>query len=149
MSCNKNLNNKKEFAINIYKELNSSYGQKNHYELLEIRSALKQLEYPSYWECWAFVAFMMPANVGEYLHSQGTPMDVVEMKKEFIKEMTDGKRDSLSIPSNVIKMYEDIEPNQLIKLLTHRSMTNYFAAHVGYSIGKDVGHTIINELMGE
>jgi hypothetical protein len=59
MSCNKNLNNKKEFGINIYKELNSSYGQKNHYELLELRSALKQLEYPSYWECWAFKAVYM------------------------------------------------------------------------------------------
>lgn len=149
MSCNIELKNKKEFGINVYKELNSSYGQKNHYELLEIRSVLKKLEYPSTWECWAFVAFMMPANVGEYLRSQGTPMDIVEMKKEFIKEMTNGKRDSLSIPSNIIKMYEDVEPSQLMKLLTHRSMTNYFAAHAGYNIGKDLGNTIINELMGE
>jgi len=149
MSCNKNLNNKKEFGVNVYRELNSCYGQKNHYELLEIRSVLEKLEYPSSSECWAFVAFMMPANVGEYLRSQGTPMNIVEMKKKFIKEMTDGKRDSLSIPSNIIEMYEDIEPSQLIKLLTHRSMTNYFAAHAGYSLGRDLGHTIINELIGE
>jgi len=149
MSCNIKLNNKKEFGINVYKELNSIYGQKNHYELLEIRNVLKKLEYPSNLECWAFVAFMMPANVGEYLRSQGTPMNIVEMKKEFIAEMTDGKRDSLSIPSNTISMYEDIEPSQLIKLLTHRSLTNYFAAHAGYSIGKDLGNSVMSELIGE
>ena len=148
MNCNVELKNKKEFGIKVYEELNNTYGQKNHYELLEIRSVLKKLEYSSTWECWAFVAFMMPANAGEYFRSQGTPMDIVKMKKAFINEMTNGKRDSLSISSNIIKMYEDVEPNQLVKLLTHRSMTNYFAAHVGYSLGKDLGNTI-NELMGE
>jgi len=148
MSCVK-LKNKKEFGINVYKELNSTYGQKNHYELLEIRNALKKLGYPSNLECWAFVAFMLPANVGEYLRSQGTPMNIVEMKKEFIREMTDGKRDTLSIPSTIISMYEDIEPSQISKLLTNRSMTNYLAAYAGYSLGRDLGNADMSELMGE
>ena len=95
------------------------------------------MDYPVSWECWALVAFMMPANVGEYFRAKGTPMDVLEMKKKFISEMTDGKRDSLSLPSGIRSEY-DIEPSQLMKLLTHRSLTNYFAVYVGYRIGRNL-----------
>jgi len=130
--------NKKEFGINIYKKLNDSYGKKSYYELSEIQESIKVLDYPNTWECWALVAFMMPANVGEYFRAKGTPMDIVKMKKEFISAMTNGERDNLSLPSGIRSEY-DIENNELLKILTNRSLTNYIAAHVGYNIGKDLG----------
>ncbi len=71
------------------------------------------------------------------------------MKKIFIKEMTSGKRDSLVISNKIITMYENIEPSQLSQFLTHNSMTNYIAAYVGYGIGRDLGGSIISELMGD
>ena len=137
MSCSIEPTDKKEFGINVYKKLNDTYGQKNYYEVAEIKEVLKVLDYPVSWECWALVAFMMPANVGEYFRAKGTPKDVLEMKKKFISEMTDGKRESLSLPSGIRSEY-DVEPSQLMKLLTHRSLTNYFAARVGYNIGLDL-----------
>jgi len=43
------------------------------------------------------IAFMLPANVGEYFRAIGKPVDIVEVKRKFIKEMTDGKQDRLNV----------------------------------------------------
>lgn len=137
MSCNIEPTDKKEFGINVYKKLNHTYGQKNYYDVSEIKEVLKVLDYPVSWECWALVAFMMPANVGEYFRAKGTPVDVLEMKKKFISEMTDGKRDSLSLPSGVRGEYDlNVEP------LTQGNLVHVFALYAGYNIGR----TFMNDL---
>ncbi|MCF6243540.1 MAG: hypothetical protein L3J43_00720 [Sulfurovum sp.] len=126
--------NKKDFGIDIYKKLNETFGHKNYYELGEIQMIVKELSFREEYTCWALVAFMMPANVGEYFRTKGKSLNIIEMKKEFISAMTDGKRDTLSLPTNIVGEY-DIEPGQLSHFLTHRSLTNYIAARAGYNIG--------------
>ena len=127
---------KKDFGVNIYKFLYETYGNKDYYEVTEIQDAVQALDYPISWECWALVAFMLPANAGEYFRSKGTPMNIVEMKKEFIETMSDGKQNRVTQSSRIRAEY-DIEPSEIIKSLTHRSLTNYFAARIGYSLGGD------------
>lgn len=138
MSCNTKLIDKKSFGINVYKTLNKLYGQRDHYEVIEIKEVIKQLDYPQTWECWALVAFMLPANVGEYFRAKGQPMDIIAMKKELIEEMTDGKRSSLAVPQGFLGS-GDLEKGELSRLLTHRSLTNYFAAQAGFGIGFTLG----------
>ena len=97
MGCHSEPTNKKEFGISIYVSLKKEYGYKNHYEVAEIKEVFTQLDYPNDWLCWAMIAFMLPANVGEYFRAIGKPIDVVEIKRKFIKEMTDGKKDRLNV----------------------------------------------------
>ena len=49
MSCNIEPTDKKEFGINVYKKLNDTYGQKNYYEVAEIKEVVKVLDYPVSW----------------------------------------------------------------------------------------------------
>ena len=91
MGCRIEPTNKKEFGTSMYVALKKEYGYKNHYEVLEIKEIFTQLGYPNDWLCWAMIAFMLPANVGEYFRAIGKPVDIVEIKRKFIKEMTDGK----------------------------------------------------------
>ena len=133
MSCNIEPTDKKAFGINVYKKLHDLYGMKKHYEIPEIQNSLEILEYPSSWECWAFVAFMMPANVGEYLRAKGTPMDVLEMKRKIIRAMTDDNRDSLNLP-NEFKGNYDVQTSQL----TQMNLVNIVAMYSGYRIGRDL-----------
>ena len=139
MSCNIEPTDKKEFGINVYKKLNDTYGQKNYYEVAEIKEVVKVLDYPVSWGCWALVAFMMPANVGEYFRSKGTPMDVLEMKRKFIREMTNGKRDSLTLP-NGIRAANDIE----VPELTEMNLINIISMYTGYRIGQN----LVNDMAG-
>ena len=143
MSCNIEPTDKKEFGINVYNYLRETYSSKDYYGIVEIKAAVKSLDYPVPWECLALVAFMLPANAGEYFRIKGTPMDIVNMKKEFINAMTDGKRDSLSLPSGIRSEY-DVEVSEVVKLLTNRSLVNLFAAKIGYRIGRG----LFNDLAG-
>jgi len=97
MGCRIEPTNKKEFGISMYVALKKEYGYKNHYEVLEIKEIFTQLGYPNDWLCWAMIAFMLPANVGEYFRAIGKPVNIVEIKRKFIKEMTDGKQDRLNV----------------------------------------------------
>lgn len=137
MSCSIEPTDKKEFGINVYKKLHELYGMKNHYEIPEIQNSLDILEYPSAWECWALVAFMLPANISEYLRTKGTPMNVLEMKREIVRAMTDGNRDSLNLPSKVRGEY-DVEVSQL----TQMNLVNLIAFYVGYRSGRELVHEI-------
>jgi len=138
MSCG-DLTNKKEFGIRIYQKLKEKYGQKNHYDVTEIKEVVSLLNYPKSHECWALVAFMMPANVGEYFRAQGTPMKVLEMKKEFILAMTDGSKESLNLPNGPKSMY-DIEIPELTKV----NLVNFIALYEGRSLGYD----LVTDLLG-
>ena len=138
MSCG-DLVNKKDFGIQVYKKLKETYGHKNHYDVIEIKEIVKILNYPESYECWALVAFMMPANVGEYFRAHGTPMKVLEMKKEFIRAMTDGSKESLNIPSGPKSMY-DIE----IPELTKANLVDVIALYEGRSLG----YEIVTDLLG-
>lgn len=100
MGCKIEPTNKKEFGVSMYAALKQAYGYKNHYEVVEIKEVFTQLGYPNDWLCWAMIAFMLPANVGEYFRAIGKPVDVVEVKRKFIKEMTDGKQDRLHVPTH-------------------------------------------------
>ena len=82
---------------------------------------------------------MMPANVGEYFRSKGTPMDVLEMKRKFIREMTNGKRDSLTLP-NGIRAANDIE----VPELTEMNLINIISMYTGYRIGQN----LVNDMAG-
>lgn len=139
MSCNTEPVDKKIFGIRIYNKLNELYGKKDYYEVFEIQNSLKVLDYPVSLEHWAMVAFMLPANVGEYLHAKATPMNVLDMKREMILAMTDGKRDSLNLPS-VFKSGEDFETSSL----TQMNLVNIVAMYAGYTIGRD----LVNDLAG-
>jgi len=139
MSCGE-LVNKKEFGIQIYQTLKEKYGHKNYYEVIEIKETVKQLHYPESYECWALVAFMLPANVGEYFRAHGTPMKVLEMKKEFIRAMTDGTKESLNLPSGPKNMY-DIE----IPELTKANLVDVIALYEGRSLG----YEIVSDLLGD
>jgi len=97
MGCSVEPTNKKEFGMSMYVALKKEYGYKNHYEVLEIKEIFTQLGYPNDWLCWAMIAFMLPANVGEYFRAIGKPINIVEIKRKFIKEMTDGKQDRLNV----------------------------------------------------
>ena len=97
MGCKIEPTNKKEFGISIYAALKEEYGYKNHYEVSEIKEVYTQLGYPNAWLCWAMIAFMLPANAGEYFRAIGKPVDIVDIKRKFIKEMTDGKKDRLNV----------------------------------------------------
>lgn len=132
MSCD-DLIKKKEFGIRVYQKLKEKYGQKKHYEVVEIKEIVSLLNYPKSHECWALVAFMMPANVGEYFRAQGTPMKVLEMKKEFILAMTDGSKTSLNLPNAPKTMY-DIE----IPELTKANLIDVIALYEGRSLGYDL-----------
>jgi len=138
MSCG-DLINKKEFGVRVYQKLKEEYGQKKYYEVSEIQQVVSILNYPKNYECWALVAFMMPANVGEYFRAHGTPMKVLEMKKEFILAMTDGSKESLNLPSGPKTMY-DIE----IPELTRVNLVNFIALYEGRSLGID----LVSDLMG-
>ena len=72
--CGIEPTDKKAFGIAIYKYLRGIYGEKDYYEVSEIEDAVAMLGYPEVWECWALVAFMLPANVGEYFRSRGMPL---------------------------------------------------------------------------
>ena len=139
MNCNMEPADKKEFGISVYKKLHDLYGMKNHYELAEIQNSLKVLDYPLSWECWALVAFMLPANAGEYLRTEETPMNVLDMKREIIRAMTDGNRDSLNLPGAVKGEY-DVETSQL----TQMNLVNIVAMYSGYKIGRN----LVNEMAG-
>jgi len=139
MSCG-DLINKKEFGVCVYQKLKEKYGQKTYYEVNEIQKVVSILNYPKNYECWALVAFMMPANVGEYFRAHGTPMNVLEMKKEFILAMTDGTKESLNLPSGPKTMYE-IEIPELTKV----NLVNFIALYEGKSMGYDLGR----DLMGQ
>jgi len=97
MGCNIEPTNKREFGINMYEALKKEYGYKNHYEVSEIKEVFNQIAYPNSWLCWAMIAFMLPANVGEYFRAINKPINIVDMKRKFIKEMTDGKLDRLYV----------------------------------------------------
>ena len=139
MQCKLEPTDKKEFGISVYKKLHDLYGMKNHYEIPEIQNSLKILDYPSSWECWALVAFMLPANVGEYLRAKETPMDVLNMKREIIRAMTDGKRDKLNLPGTFKGEY-DVQTSQL----TQMNLVNIVAMYSGYKIGRD----LVTDMMG-
>jgi len=97
MGCKIEPNNKKEFGISMYAALKKEYGYKNHYEVSEIKEVFHQIGYPNSWLCWAMIAFMLPANVGEYFRAIGKPVNIVDMKRKFIQEMTDGKLNRLDV----------------------------------------------------
>ena len=125
--------NKKSFGIDVYKKLNEMFGQKNYYDVVEIETAIASLEYRIEYSCWAFVAFMLPANVGEYFRTKGTPLNILEMKRELILAMTDGERNSLNLPKGVKSMY-DIE----IEELTQMNLVNIVSIYTGYRLGRDI-----------
>jgi len=100
MSCSIEPTNKKEFGIQIYHLLKKEYGYKNYYEVSEIKEVFQDIGYPNAWLCWAMIAFMLPANAGEYFRAIGKPVDIVDIKRKFIKEMTDGKFDRLNVPTH-------------------------------------------------
>jgi len=129
MECNIPVD-KKEFGISIYKKLYETYGYKNYYDISQISKTVEHLGYPKSWECWALVAFMLPANVGEYFRSQGLVLDVVEMKRQLIRAMTNGKQDTLVLPDGFNGEY-DVEISQL----PHMNLINMFAFSIGYEIG--------------
>jgi len=125
--------NKKSFGINVYKKLNEMFGQKNYYDVADIEIVIANLEYRIEYSCWAFVAFMLPANAGEYFRAKGTPLNILEMKKELILAMTDGERNSLNLPKGVKSMY-DIE----IEELTQMNLVNIVSIYAGYRLGRDI-----------
>lgn len=139
MRCNIDPVNKKEFGINVYKNLHEKYGQKNYYEVSEIKEVVKRLGYPVSYECWALVAFMMPANAGEYFRAKETPMDILGMKREFILAMTDGAKNNLTLPSGPKTMY-DLEIPELTKV----NLVNFIALYEGKNMGID----FVSDLMG-
>lgn len=100
MGCKTEPTDKKEFGVSIYRLLKQKYGYKNHYEVSEIKEVFQEIGYPSTWLCWAMIAFMLPANVGEYFRAIGKPVNVIEIKRKFIKEMTDGEKDRLNVPTH-------------------------------------------------
>lgn len=110
MDCTEAIN-KKEFGLAVYHKLKEMYGQKRDYSVQEIKKVVEILAYPKVYECWALVAFGMTGNIGEYFRANGTPMDVLTMKKEFILAMTEGKKRSLSVPNAPKDMYEFDIPN--------------------------------------
>lgn len=130
MSCSTEPTDKKAFGINVYKKLNDLYGRKKHYEVAEIQNSIKSLDYPVSWECWALVAFMLPANVGEYLRAKETPMNVLDMKRDMLKAMTYGERDSLNTPE--FTGGKDIELSQLTQL----NLVEIVSFYAGYSMGR-------------
>jgi len=139
MSCSTEPTDKKAFGINVYKKLNDLYGRKKHYEVAEIQNSIKSLDYPISWECWALVAFMLPANVGEYLRAKETPMNVLDMKRDMLKAMTYGERDSLNTPE--FTGGKDIELSQLTQL----NLVEIVSFYAGYSMGRD----FVLDMVGE
>ena len=137
MNCLEPIN-KKEFGIDVYEKLNTLYGQKDYYDVVEIQTAIEGLEYPKAYSCWALVAFMLPANVGEYFRTKGTPLNILEMKRELILAMTDGERNSLNLPKGVKSMY-DIE----IEELTQMNLVNIVSIYTGYRLGRDIVNGMI------
>ena len=113
--CSIEPTDKKRFGIAVYRYLRETYGERDYYEVAEISRAVKMLGYPEQWECWALVAFMLPANAGEYFRARGTPMDILGMKREFVREMTDGKSDMLRLPDRHIPD-GDITPDPLTRV---------------------------------
>ena len=134
MNCNIEPDDKKEFGIQAYKTLVKLYGNKNHYEVLEIKYSVRTLNYPASWECWALAAFMLPANIGEYLRAHNTPMSVLNMKKSMVLAMTDNKTDTLNQPT--YKGNYDVEVSELTKM----NLVNIIAFYSGY----DVGHSTVS-----
>lgn len=139
MSCSTEPTDKKAFGINVYKKLNDLYGRKKHYEVAEIQNSIKSLDYPVSWECWALVAFMLPANVGEYLRAKETPMNVLDMKRDMLKAMTYGERDSLNTPE--FTGGKDIELSQLTQL----NLVEIVSFYAGYSMGRDFVFDMVGE----
>jgi len=131
---------KKTFGLDVYKKLNDDYGQKRHYEVAEIEDSVIALGYLGAYTCWALVAFMLPANVGEYFRAKGTPMDVLMMKREFILAMTNGERNSLNLPKGVKSMY-DIE----VEELTQMNLVNMTAMYIGLNLG----NSLIDGMLGK
>jgi hypothetical protein len=138
--CSIEPTNKREFGISVYAYLREQYGEKDHYSVPEIEKAVRSLDYPEAWECWALVAFMLPANAGEYFRSREIPMDVLSMKRAFIREMTEGERDTLRLSRQRIPD-NDLTPAPL----TQMNLVNLIAFYAGYRIG--VG--VMMEMLGE
>ena len=128
--CGIEPTDKKAFGIAVYKYLRETHGEKDYYQVSEIEDAVAMLGYPEAWECWALVAFMLPANAGEYFRSKGIPMDILDMKRAFIREMTDGQREVLRIPDHRIPD-SDISPEPL----TRANLVHVMALSAGYEIG--------------
>ena len=131
--CSIEPTDKKHFGIAVYRYLRETYGERDYYGVAEIVKAVKTLGYPEQWECWALVAFMLPANAGEYFRARGTPMDILGMKRAFIREMTDGKRDILRLPNRHIPD-GDITPDPL----TRANLVHIIAFAAGYQIGAEI-----------
>ena len=132
MHCKEPIN-LKEFGLDVYKNLNEKFGKKDYYEVTEIKESVRVCEYPVAYECWALVAFMMAANAGEYFRALGTPMDIVEIKRKLIRSMTDGKKNSLVLPSGPKDMY-DLEIPELTKV----NLVNFMALYEGETLGMHI-----------
>ncbi len=131
--CGIEPTDKKAFGIAVYKYLRETYGEKDYYQVSEIEEAVAILGYPEAWECWALVAFMLPANAGEYFRSRGMSMNILDMKRAFIREMTDGQRDMLRIPDHRIPG-SDISPEPLTKA----NLVHFMALSAGYRISAEL-----------
>jgi len=137
MNCEAESFDKKLFGIAVYEKLRELYGAMDDYEVSQIKNTVEILGYPDSLTCWALVAFMLPANAVEYFRSQGTPLNILEMKRALILAMTDGEKSSLTLPRVHLDEY-DIEVSQLSHFLTHRSLANYFSARAGYHLGTEI-----------
>jgi len=134
-SCSTEPTDKKEFGTSVYKYLKENHGTKNSYSVIEIVDTVRALGYPNEWECWALVAFMLPANAGEYFRTRETPIDVLNMKRAFIREMTDGARETL-IPSRRPVKSKNIELEKLENhnLITLMGLGNADMLEIGFEL---------------
>lgn len=131
-NCSTEPTDKKDFGVTVYNYLKDKHGKKDYYSISEIKGAVKLLGYPEVWECWALVAFMLPADANEYLRTQNTPVDALEMKRTFIREMTDGKRETF-MPTRGDKVATSISKEDYF--IKNINLNNVSMLELGFELG--------------
>jgi hypothetical protein len=93
-ACTRSPADKRAFGKAVGDQLLKSHGKRRYYTTGQVRSAVKRLNYPADWDCWAYALFSSPADFTAHHTAVGEVCDYAAMKAEMFAAMTNGASSS-------------------------------------------------------
>jgi hypothetical protein len=93
-ACHISPTDKRAFGKAVGDELLKRHGKQRFYSVEQVNNAVRRLDYPIDWSCWAFSLYTSPLEFRTYHDYLGEACDYGEMKAQMFSAMTDGASSS-------------------------------------------------------
>jgi hypothetical protein len=78
------LQDKRSLASQVGKHLTLRYGKRTHYSPTLVKAAMRRLQYPDIWDCWALSLFSSPGDFASYHDALGQVCDYGSMNSDML-----------------------------------------------------------------